>query len=226
MKDKVVCVVNNYDTFDKVVKSNEHLKDCEIHYYDNSIENISVTERYNDFIDELPEDEDFWVMFIHQDFGFLENPIETLRTLNPKYIYGTIGVKFYKFLYFNRHGFKRHHVAVCGKILQGNNDFNFREYGVELKRPKTATSVDCCCIMIHSSLIKKHSLRFDENLKFHMYAEDLCYRARKKYKIKVKVVQMKCFHMGIGSLDEEFKASADYLKQKFKISRIPSTCPN
>ena len=77
---------------------------------------------------------------------------------------------------------------------------------------------------MHSSLIKKYNLRFDENLSFHMYAEELCYRAKKDYKIKSKVVQMKCFHMGEGSLNDEFYKAVEYLKEKFHTDKIPSTC--
>lgn len=224
---KVVCVVNNYDIFNSVVKNNENLKNCEIIDYDNTTENIPITKRYNDLIDNnINENSDFWVAFIHQDFGFRENLNSLLKKMDKKHIYGAVGATLHKGLFIGKEGFKTSIALIWGRILQGNNDFNFKKYGLPIIVPITADAIDCCCIMMHSSLIAKHHLRFDENLSFHMYAEELCYRVKKEYKVKTKVIQTKCFHLGKGSLNEEFQKSAQYLKEKFKIKRIPSTCKN
>jgi len=148
-----------------------------------------------------------------------------LEKLNKNCIYGAIGVTQHDDFGL-RKGYKTTFTITWGHILQGNNDFNFREYGKKFLCKKNVDTLDCCCLMIHSSLIKKYCLRFDENLSFHMYAEDLCYSAKLIHKIQSKVVPMKCFHMGTGNLDEEFFKSSNYLKEKFHIDRIPSTCKN
>lgn len=224
---KIVCVVNNYNIFNKVVKNNENLKNCEIVDYDNTTENIAITKRYNDFIKNyVKADSDFWVAFIHQDFGFQEDLGSFLKKMDKKHIYGAVGATLYKGLFLGKEGFKTSIALILGKILQGHNDFNFTKRGHKVIFPMTVDTVDCCCIMIHSSLINKYDLRFDENLSFHMYAEELCYRAKKDYKIKTKVIQTNCYHLGVGNLNEEFQKSAQYLKEKFKIKRIPSTCKN
>jgi len=233
---KTICVYNNQENFEKVVANNEHLKSCEIISYDNTNENIAITKRYNDFIEKeivpISAPNDFWCMFIHQDFGIMEDIDAVLGKLNKRYIYGAIGVKIFKGLFWGKkdgnekRGFKNELKLAFGRILQGKNDFNFKPKGKRALFQITVDSIDCCCIIIHSSLIKKYNLRFDENLNFHMYAEELCYRAKKDYKIKTKVVQMKCFHMGQGALDEEYQRSVKYLKDKFNIKKIPSTCPN
>ena len=232
VKNKIVCVVNDYELFNKVVKNNENSSGFEIIDFDNTTENISITKRYNDFINENilnPSNaplEDYWVLFTHQDFGFLENIDSKLSKLDKSCIYGPIGVTLYKGLFIGKEGFKKSVSITWGQILQGNNDFTFKKYGRKLLFQKIVDSVDCCCIMIHSSLIKKHNLLFDENLSFHMYAEELCYRAKKDYKISIKVVKTNCFHTGKGNLNEEFFKSVNYLKSKFNIERIPSTCKN
>lgn len=224
---KVVCVVNNYDIFNKVVKSNENLKNCEITDYDNTTENIAITKRYNDFIkNNIKANSDFWIAFIHQDFGFLEDVKGIFEKLDTDCIYGAIGPKTLDKTIIDKNGLSYSYSIICGKILQGNNDFNFEEFGFPVKEQEIVDAIDCCCIIIHSSLIRKYNLRFDENLDFHMYAEELCYRAKKDYGIKTKVVQMECYHMGKGSFNEEFQKSVEYLKAKFKINSIPSTCQN
>lgn len=226
--NKIICVVNDYETFDKVVKHNENLANLEVIDFDNSKENIAITKRYNNFIDRSVSncEEDFWCLFIHQDFGCEENISPRLEKFDKNCIWGAIGAKLYKGLFFGREGFKKSISINWGQIKQGNNDFNFKKYGRRIFGQKTVDAVDCCCIIIHSSLIKKYDLRFDENLSFHMYAEELCYRAKKEHKIKTKVSQIKCFHLGRGKIGEEFFKSAQYLKEKFKIDRIPSTCRN
>lgn len=242
MKTKIICVYNNQEIFDKVVKSNENLKNCEIFAYDNTTENIAITKHYNNFINEnigaatkggrTSKDSDFWCLFIHQDFGIMENIDLALEKLNKNHIYGAIGVKIFRGLFFgkkgkDRHlGFKSSLVLTLGRIFQGNNDFNFKKHGRKIFFNPTVDAIDCCCTIVHSSLIEKYNLRFDENLSFHLYAEELCYSAKKNHKIKTKIVQINCYHMGKGNLNEEFQKSAQYLKDKFKIKRIPSTCPN
>lgn len=239
---RVICAYNDKKIFSKVVQNNEHLNDAEIFAFDNTTENISITKRYNSFIDEniaVPaagghREEDFWCVFIHQDFGIMEDITTILERLNPDYIYGAVGVKIFKGFFYGkkgldrRLGFKDELKITLGRILQGGgkDDFGLKKHGrIALFQP-TVDSIDCCCIIMHSSLIKKYNLKFDENLNFHMYAEELCYRAKHEYKIKTKVVQMKCFHLGKGCLNEEFEKSAQYVKEKFNIKSIPSTCPN
>lgn len=229
---KIVCVVNDYAVFDEVVKSNEHLRGCEIFDFDNTKENIFIPVRYNDFIEHHIDDKsDFWVMFIHQDFGLMENT-EFLDKLDPQNIYGAIGAKLYNGIFWGKRpltgdfGFKRTLKLIKGQILQGNGDLNFRKYGLKIFNQTDVDALDCCCIIVHSSLISKYQLRFDENLGFHLYAEEFCYSAKLNHKIKSKVVPFKCYHLGKGNIDEEFERSALYLKEKFKIPQIPSTCPN
>lgn len=230
-KTKIVTVVNNYEIFDNVVKNNHNLKDCEILAFDNRVEHSSISKKYNEFIENNLL-QDCWIAFIHQDFGVMENLDNLLKTADKKCIYGVIGAKTFKGFFWGKrkskgnYGFKTHLTLIVGEILQGNNGFNFRKYGHKSLIPLSVDSIDCCCVIMHSSLIKKYNLKFDENLKFHMYAEDICYRSKHEHKIKIKILPLKCFHLGKGNLNEEFQKSALYLKKKFNIKYIPSTCDN
>ena len=235
MKPKVICTFNNLEVFDKVVKNNEFIGDAELFTFNNTNENIAITKNYNKFLDENvyknPE-VDYWCIFIHQDFGFMEELNSVVDKLEKSSIYGAVGVKIFKGLFFGKKGidrklgFKTELKLICGSILQGNNDFNFKSYGRKVYFQTVVDAVDCCCIILHSSLIKKYNLRFDENLSFHMYAEELCYSAKLNHKIETKVYQMNCYHLGRGCFNQEFDDSVRYLKDKFKLKRIPSICPN
>lgn len=224
LMNKVVCVVNNYDIFNKVVKNNENLINCEILDIDNTAENTSITKRYNEII-EKNANLNSWMLFIHQDFGITENINPILENLDKNFVYGVIGPKTIKEVKTEKLGKSFTYSILCGQIMQGKNNFDFKEFGYPVKAPETVDAIDCCCIIMHSTLINQYNLRFDEKLKFHMYAEELCYRAKHDYGIETKVIPMKCFHMGTGKLDEKFQESVKYLKEKFKTNNIPSTCP-
>lgn len=232
MSTKIICVYNKQDFFEKVVKICEFHQNCEIIGYDNTIENTAITKHYNHFIKENimqntdSEDIGFWSVFMHQDFAFREDINLALENLDKNYIYGPIGVKFLSpIIHRTEEGFDPSKLIILGKIAQRMNS-QFIYFGEEVKEPTTVDAIDCCCIIMHSSLIKKYQLLFDENLNFHMYAEELCYRAKKDFGIETKVTQLGCFHLGMGVINQEFRDSAQYLKDKFKINKIPSTCPN
>lgn len=228
MSTKLVCVYNDKELFEKIVKNNDFTRNCELFDYDNTVDNTPITKHYNQFIEENMNG-DSWFVFIHQDFGFMENVESITEKLNKNYIYGAVGVKIFRGIFWGKkekgRGFKTHLKLTIGRILQGDS-FGLKRHGRPALFQPTVDAIDCCCIMIHSNLIKKYNLRFDEHLSFHMYAEELCYRAKKDYKIKTKVIQTKCFHLGKGCLNKDYQKSAQYLKEKFKIKKIPSTCPN
>jgi len=113
---------------------------------------------------------------------------------------------------------------LLGQINQGQNGSDFNKLGKKIKFPQTVSSVDCCCLIVHSSLINKYNLRFDENLNWHMYAEEFCINCKKKYNISAKAVQFDCYHLGIGNLNEDFYACANYVKEKHSLSYLKTSC--
>lgn len=259
-KIEIVCVSNDLDTFNKVISANPYMNKYPITMFDNSIENIGISKRYNKFIESnINPNSDFWVLFCHQDFGFNEDPFEKLEKLDKNFIYGPIGVKIFcslkkfikgkisqklgyypsvkinikglfskniKFINIEKH--EQQHGTLkrklLGQISQGQNSSNFERLGKKIKSTKTVSSLDCCCIIVHSSLISNYNLRFDENLDWHMYAEDFCINAKRKYKIKSKAVQFNCYHLGIGNLNEDFYNCANYVKHKHNLKGLKTTC--
>ena len=219
---KIVSVINNFATFNRCIKDNENLKDFEVIYYDNTKENIGIPERYNSFIKTIKDDDDFWVAFIHQDFIFNENPLIKLSKLDKKSLYGAVGVARQLFyLQFKPNFlFRVNRRCTLGQIFEGEGE---RTVGNKVENNPIVKTFDCCCCVIHSSLIVEKQLKFDENLKFHMYVEDMCHSARKKG-VFSRIVQMECLHLSGGVKNEEFRQSAQYVMEKHKIKLINSTC--
>jgi len=227
---KFVTVVNNFEIFDKVFRQNSLIEKYEQYVFDNTVENVGISERYNSFINQnIDQNSDFWIIFCHQDFGFFEDPFNNINSLDKNYIYGAVGVGFkYKQKKIIRFLDKKFYttkkgIHLFGEIHQGNNDFEFFKHGERLSSPYPVETVDCCCIIVHSSLISRYNLRFDENLKFHMYSEDFSITARKKHNIETKVVQLECYHLGKGTIDEIFYDSLEYVKNKHGINRLICT---
>ena len=219
---KIVSVVNNFDIYNKCIKNNEFINKYDLIPFDNTSENLGIPKLYNSFIDQIKEGDDFWIAFIHQDFVFNENPLEKLKNKEKDSLYGVIGINrdlFY--LQFKPNFiFKIYRRCMLGQIIQGEGN---ELVGNKVSGTPEVKTFDCCCCMIHSSLIFKKKLRFDEELNFHMYVEDLCHSAKKK-KVPSKVIQMDCRHLSGGCLNEELQKSAEYVKQKHKLWRISSTC--
>ena len=209
---KIVSVVNNFETFNRCIKNNEYLKDFEIICYDNTIENKGISERYNSFIDTIDVNDDYWVAFIHQDFMFNENPLKKLQNLDKNSLYGAIGIAFQLFyLQFKpKFLFKINRRCMLGQIFEGEGQ---RMIGNKVANNPSVKTFDCCCCFIHSSLLRDKGLRFDENLKFHMYVEDICHTAKKKG-ISSKIVQLDCRHLSGGVQNEEFNQAVQYMKKK------------
>ncbi len=251
-KLKFVCVSNSPETFDKVIGQNPNMNKYEIIKFDNSIENIGISKRYNSFIKEnITHESDFWAAFVHQDFGLEEDILPKLNSLDKNFIYGAIGTrssysvfKFINLAFAKVFGFfidvkkkpfkivkkpisefKIQRIKCYGQLKQGERE-KFQLVGNRIKSPQTVTTLDCCCMIIHSSLISKYNLRFDENLNWHMYVEDFCLSAKKSYNIKSKAIQLECYHLGAGTFNENFYNSAQYVMKKHNVKDIRTTCIN
>jgi len=226
LKSSQICfvsVVNNFEIFNKSIKNNTAMSPYEQIVFDNTCDNISITKRYNSFIENIITTEsDFWVVFCHQDFGFLEDPLLKLSKLDKNFMYGAIGTKVKRGLYMRNSRIHIHKRFFIGEIKQGVNEQKFVKLGKRINKPEVVDTLDCCCVIAHSSLIKKLDLRFDENLDFHMYAEDFCMNVKKKG-IFTKVIQFDCFHIGGGTLTDEYYKCLKYMKIKYGINNIIST---
>ena len=111
-----------------------------------------------------------------------------------------------------------------GQINQSQNASGSKTFGRKIYFDKIVSSVDCCCLIVHSSLINKYNLRFDENLSWHMYAEDFCIHAKAVHNITSLITQFDCFHLGEGKLSDDFRTCAKYVKDKHKLKWLKTTC--
>ncbi len=227
-----VCVVNKMDVFTSTILDNVFMNSHAIHMIDNREQNIGIAERYNDFIDNsLPDNS--WIVFCHQDFGLQENISIKLDGLDRGSIYGPTGAAGVRQLVcigaMSRYGIERLRIGFYkrwkkfGQVTQITPQ-KTRKMGRKIRKPVIVDTVDSCCLIIHSSLINRYKLRFDEALQWHLYAEDLSLNARYNHGIFTKAVQLKCVHLSGGTIDYLFHENLNYLKKKYGTERFATTC--
>lgn len=227
----IVTVYTNGAQYNQLFTHNKQLAACHFHPYDNTQENLPVAARYNDFIDHhLPQEG--WVIFCHQDFEFLQDPAPVLEKLSKNFIYGPIGIAAqpHKTLTLTFHSWRKPSLkwgtelrpVYYGQIKQGTGP-DEKTIGLHLRAPHLVDTLDCCCLIAHSSLIRQHRLRFDEQFDFHLYSEDFSLAARQQG-VLTRAVQLNCRHHSAGTTDQAFWTKYKALLQKYPQEIFLTTC--
>lgn len=207
----VVSVVLDREMYSRCVSGNDNFKGCRLVEFRNWEENLPVTARYNSFLETVSPD-DGWIVFCHEDWEALEPVPDLLARLSPDFIYGPIGVLL------EEHP-KVDVILSFGGLLQsakcGRRVIRIKGYRPEGR----VDTLDCQCIIVHSSLVCRYGLRFDENLKFDMYAEDFCVTAYERFGIETRATRIACHHHSGGKLSQAFFNSLAYVRNKFADSR-------
>lgn len=210
VKVSVASVVRDVAMYERCVLQNSYFEGAELVMLDNRVENLTVTKRYNDFLDSVEDDR--WVVFCHEDWELKENILSVVEKLEKDRLYGPIGV------------FIEEKKNVDVLIMKGRVEQSAKDGGKTiLIRGKEAEgrvdTFDCQCLILHSSLVRKHSLRFDENLRFDMYVEDFCVNAYEMAGVESHAVRIACHHHSEGKLSQSFKDSVEYVRQKYAKSK-------
>lgn len=217
-KPIIVSVVRDFAMYDKCLGKNPNCQGCTLAPLDNRVENEGVSKRYNEFLASRPADEEAWYIFCHEDFELLEPLLPRLEGLDKSALWGVIGAKTkaYCSIY--------HHWQLLGKELECNKDGSnehFTGHVVSLGTP--VETFDCQCLIVHSSLIKKYNLRFDENLTFDLYVEDFCIAAA-GYGVVSRVLLLVVRHWSRGNVLERYHKQEAYLAKKYPNLCSTGTC--
>ena len=219
---KIISVVRDFDLYKKIVFNNHYYgKDVEFISFDNRTENLGISQRYNTFLNNYDYSKKDWLVFCHEDWELKEEIYPKLDILDKNCLYGPIG-KIAHTKIFNLQ-------TNIGQIENSNRDgSNLQIIGLENYNLQRASTFDCQCLIVHSSLIEKYKLRFDENLFFDLYVEDFCINARENYNIPSKILQICCHHWSWGKLSDRFWEKYSYLQKKYNKTKeyYTTTCSN
>lgn len=191
--DKVVfvSVVNDYEMYGKCLEGNPFVYSIPSHRlvdYDNRRDNVPIPVRYNDFLDGYDYDENAWFVFCHCDWEPLEPLDAVLADLDRDCLYGpvgscseTVGGVLYREIAGGCHE-RRRDGSALRKVGGGESS---------LRRVDT---FDCQALIVHSSLIRKFHLRFDEQFPWDLYVEDLCVSSRLRHAVESYAIRLECCH--------------------------------
>lgn len=210
---QIVSVVRNFEMFERLVKNNPYNKGADCVCFDNNQENLYISVRYNQFLNNYDYGQENWLVFCHEDWEIKENWQDKIAALHKDRIYGVVGVTSFRW-------WNRVYQKMVGKIEESQKDGSQRIMrGEPIVAEQEVETFDCQCLIVHSSLIKKHNLRFDEKLMFDLYAEEFSINARENFGIGSYVVPVKCQHYSSGDLQQRFFDSMEYIKNKYKHAK-------
>lgn len=203
-----ISVVRDFLMYKRLVKENKNNGGAYFVMYDNNIENKSVTVRYNEFLNSYDFTNEAWFVFCHEDFQFLEPLSEKLTVMDKDSIYGVFGAL--------------PRVPGVGLQIDSNKDGSGASFrGSTIKKATLVDTVDCACLIVHSSLVLQHRLRFDENLTYDLYTEDFGIAAYERFGVKTFVLPIKSHHYSYGNIMPRFYEQLDYLNKKYSdASRV------
>ena len=207
----VVTVVRDWKAYESLVRGNVFCNGAVFFPLDNSAENEPIPVRYNRFLDSFDYSHEVWFVFCHEDFEFLENVDGLFSGLDRGALYGPIG-----HIRAGLFGFGVQ--SVRGGLLQtrkGADVSSAVAIGRRLAKPARVETFDCCCLAVHSSLVARYGLRFDERLEFDMYVEDFCASAALRFKIPSYAIQMQACHHSDAVAGERLWRHLPYLETKY-----------
>lgn len=208
-----VTVVRDHAMYERLVRDNPNNAGCEFAAFDNLKENLSVTARYNSFLDSWDYSRDAWFVFVHEDYEFLEPVGPLLAKVDRRCIYGTCGARS-----------TRSGDDVVWALNSNRDGTDLGLYGRPFSGQPTVLTADCNCLMVHSSIVREFSLRFDERLTFDLYAEDFEISAFERFGIPTKILGVANHHYSFGNIAPRFFVQRRYLMEKYAdASRVYGT---
>ena len=207
---QIISVVRHFDMYQKLVEGNPFYgKNACFTAYDNLHENLTIPQRYNAFLNGYDYTKPDWFVFCHEDWELKEALPPVLEKLDKGALYGPIGVAFDdKMLDEDR---------IIGQVIQSDKQGNnAKRHGRQIESPQEVGCFDCQCLIVHSSLVQKYHLRFDEKLSFDLYAEDFCINARESFGIASKALPLACQHFSTGQITDRFWRLLAYVQKKYK----------
>ena len=204
-----ITVVRDFDMYTNFFENNEFTRNFKLVPIDNRKENLAVSKQYNQFLNEFDFTKAAWLVFCHEDWKLNENILKKLEKLDKNYLYGPIGTR----LESKNKTIKRY----IGQIINSDkNGYNRKKHGCFAYSLDEMDTFDCQCLIVHSSLIQKHCLRFDTNLSFDLYVEDFCINAKENFNIASRVLQIRCQHYSWGAIKPPFEKQFLYLQSKYQ----------
>lgn len=206
----LISVVRDFAMHRRCVGLNPCNNGLEIVAIDNRERNEGIGVCYNRFLNSRPRGEDAWYVFCHEDFELKEPLATRLTALDKNALWGPIGAKtrIRSGLY--------HQWQLLGQVEECQKDgSNLRLVGQPVPEGTPVETFDCQCLIVHSSLIQKLNLRFDEALTFDLYVEDFCMAAHESAGIPSRIHPLNACHWSGGSVQPRYYTQEAHVNAKY-----------
>ena len=214
MKPLLVSVVRDEAMYEKCIAGNQFCDECELMKIDNREKNEFISVLYNRVLEGIDYSQERWILFAHEDLEFRGRIDGLLGKADKGSLYGVIGGVLKPRKRWLLGGFWAG--VYYGHIWQCNKDGSeLKEVGEVVPLGTEVETVDCQFLAVHSSLVEKYHLRFDENLSFDFYAEDFSINASEKYQIKTRILPLEVCHHSPGNIQPRFFRQLNYLDKKY-----------
>ena len=211
--DRVVCVsvVRDFAMYERCIGCNAFLEDCERLPVDNVAANNSVGVCYNRVIGEFDFKRPAWIVFCHEDWEAKEPLRPRLAALDRNSLWGVIGA-----VTVRRFGFYAQWRLLGGIEECRKDGSNLRRNGEPVVEGTRVDTFDCQFLAVHSSLVERLNLRFDERLTFDLYVEDFCIAAHERGGVVSRILPFVCRHWSVGRVLPRYAMQEMYLNEKWK----------
>lgn len=158
---------------------------------------------------------DAWLFFVHEDFEIKGDLWHETSKLNPNAVYGTFGVKLED----------KTPVGYGMHICSNKDGSDAVRVGRAISRPQRVETLDCQSVLLHTSLLRRAPLlRFDEELTFDLYVEDLCMNAQFIHELPVFAFGLDFQHYSHGFITRRYREGLLYLGRKYPNIGVPGSC--
>ena len=221
MEDGIVyiTVVRDFSMYSRCLQENANMYGARRVVFDNREKNEPITVLYNRFLDSYDYTMPAWFVFCHEDFSPDERIEDVMSGLPKDSLWGPIGA-----VTEIRWGVFCRWRGVGGVTILGKDGMAPASVGECVPNGFIAETLDYCCLVVHSSLIKENRMRFDENLSFDLYVEDFCISANEKHSIPTRIVNFCCRHFSKASPGPRYRKQHKYLNRKWRGVSYSSPC--
>lgn len=208
---RLVSVVRDFEMYRQCILDNPWCQGLDILTLDNRTVNRFIPLCYNEVLAACKPEEDTWLVFCHEDWHPECDLCALLEPLDRTRLYGPIGV-------YVEEGRMSDFIHIFGHVRHCRKDGSAPRTVKGRKDEDQVDTFDCQCLIVHSSLVCRYGLRFDERLSFDLYVEDFCVSALERYGIESHTLAIECTHFSKGKIGERFYQSLAYLQEKYAAS--------
>ena len=219
----LVSVVRDEAMYRRCIAANPNCADCERLMLDNRERNETIPVLYNRVLDGLEPSASRWIVFAHEDFEPREPLSAMVAKADEGRLYGVIGGRLVlesrRFLgaLTSRRFFGQ--ISQCGKDGSGEKTVGKRD-----SLDTEVDTVDCQFLAVHSSLVRRFHLHFDERLSFDWYVEDFCVAAFLRHRVTTAILPLACCHHSGGNIQPRFFEQMVYLGTKYPKEEFLGAC--